>query len=318
MRNLHKLTLAVVLTTFGVYAVSAQEDLPPNAQPGKCYAKCLVPDEYETVTDQILVKEASSRIEVVPATYRTVEEQILVKEAYSVLEIVPPTYTTVTEEIMVKDASSRLEYVPAVYETVTEQVMVSPASTKWVKGRSDANCLSANPDDCRVWCLKDVPAEYRTVTKQTLKSAASTREITIPAEFKTITKTVVQSPAQTVEKTVPAEYRTITKQVLDRPATTNEITIPAEYKTVTSRRLVRAGNFTEWREVVCEANMTAATISAIQRALRDRGYDPGPIDNVLGGQTREAIQKFQKDNGLAVGITGNNVPYETLKALGLY
>ena len=55
----------------------AQADLPPNAVPGKCYAKCLVPDQYETVTEQILLKEAASRIEVVPAVYQSVDEQVL-------------------------------------------------------------------------------------------------------------------------------------------------------------------------------------------------------------------------------------------------
>jgi len=48
---------------FAVSPVLAQssDDLPPNAVPGKCYAKCLIPDEYKTVTEQVLVKEASKK-----------------------------------------------------------------------------------------------------------------------------------------------------------------------------------------------------------------------------------------------------------------
>lgn len=34
------------------------------------------------------------------------------------------------------------------------------ASTKWVKKRADRNCLSANPDDCLVWCLIEIKEGY--------------------------------------------------------------------------------------------------------------------------------------------------------------
>ncbi len=308
------LTIALVCVGLGnnTFAQTAG-DLPTNAQPGKCYAKCLIADQYETVTEQVLLKEASSRIEIVPAVYQTAEEQILVKEAYKVLEIVPAQFTTVTEELLVKEASSRLQYVPPTYETVTEQILVQPATTKWTKGRADANCLSQNPEDCKVWCLTEIPAQYKTVTRQVLKSPATTTEAPIPAQYKTITKAVVQSPASTQEREVPAEYRNVTKQVLASPATTNEVEIPAEYSTVTTRKLVKEGGFTEWVEVVCGADMTPATVSAIQQALRSRGYNPGPIDNVMGAQTKTALTKFQKDNGLPIG----QVNMETMRALGL-
>ncbi len=308
--------LTITLLCMGVgNNASAQTagDLPANAQPGKCYAKCLIADQYETVTEQVLLKEASSRIEIVPAVYQTAEEQILVKEAYRVLEIVPAQFTTVTEELLVKEASSRLDYVPPTYETVTEQILVQPATTKWTKGRADANCLSQNPEDCKVWCLTEIPAQYKTVTRQVLKSPATTSENPIPAEYKTITKAVVQTPAATQEREVPAEYRNVTKQVLASPATTNEVEIPAEYSTVTTRKLVKEGGFTEWVEVVCETDMNAATVSAIQQALRSRGYDPGPIDNVMGAKTKQALTQFQKDNGLPIG----QVNMETMRALGL-
>ncbi len=33
------------------------------------------------------------------------------------------------------------------------------ASSKWVKKAADRNCLSANPEDCLVWCLVEIPEE---------------------------------------------------------------------------------------------------------------------------------------------------------------
>jgi Putative peptidoglycan binding domain len=72
-------------------------------------------------------------------------------------------------------------------------------------------------------------------------------------------------------------YRTVTRTVVKSPATSKEIQIPAVYGTAT------------------------------------HGYDPGPIDNVLGAQTREALKKLQQAEGLPSG--GLNL--ETLAVLGV-
>jgi hypothetical protein len=37
-------------------------------------------------------------------------------------------------------------------------------------------------------------------------------------------------------------------------------------------------------------------VSGIQARLRNLGYDPGPVDHVLGPRTRAAIRAFQRDN----------------------
>jgi len=40
------------------------------------------------------------------------------------------------------------------------------------------------------------------------------------------------------------------------------------------------------------------SVKQIQLALRNAGYNPGPIDGRMGKQTRQAIKTFQKANGL--------------------
>ena len=411
------LNLIFSLAAMLLFAVSTNAqmpgDVPPNADPGKCYAKCVIADEYETVTEQIETKAAGVRTEVVPAQYETVSEQVMAKDEAKRLVYVPAEYETVTEQVMVKPETRRMIPVPAEYETVTEQVMVkqetrrlipvpaeyetvtetyvaepastrietmtpkyetqteqietSPASTKWVKRKADRNCLSADPNDCLVWCLVEVPAQYRTVTrrmnvgcdgsgvpnsgcvnevtipektatrtrrvlrtpatvreemipaqyetvtKRVIKTPATVREEVIPAEYATITKRVVRTPATTREETIPAEFATVSRRVVSTPATTRTIDVPAEYQTVTKRRLVRQGGFTEWREVLCNSDVTSATIQRIQLALRQRGYDPGPADNVMGARTKAALTKYQRDNNLPVG----NLDFETLKSLGV-
>ena len=45
------------------------------------------------------------------------------------------------------------------------------------------------------------------------------------------------------------------------------------------------------------------TMKDIQLALKNAGYDPGAIDGKRGKRTREAIQTFQKANGLVADGT---------------
>ncbi len=294
-------------------AQTGSDSFPPNPEPGKCYARCWIPDQYETLTEQVESKPETKRLETIPAVFETVTEQVLVKEASKRLEVIPAVYETVTEQVTVKEAGKRLESVPPVYETVSEEIEVASASTRWVRGKADATCVSTNPDDCQVWCLETVPAQKRTVTKTVLKTPATAREVEIPAEHSTITKTVLRTPPTTREVEIPAEYRTITKTVMKTPPTTRELVTPAVYQTVSKRQLVKAGGYLDWREAVCGKDLTTARIIAIQRALQTAGYDTGPIDNVLGPRTRAALEKFQRDKGLPVG--GLNL--ETLKALGV-
>lgn len=44
--------------------------------------------------------------------------------------------------------------------------------------------------------------------------------------------------------------------------------------------------------------VTPAVISSAQKALADRGYEPGPVDGVIGPRTRAALSKFQSDQGI--------------------
>ena len=47
------------------------------------------------------------------------------------------------------------------------------------------------------------------------------------------------------------------------------------------------------------------TVTQLQTALKNAGYDPGSVDGKMGKKTREAIKAFQKANGLAAdGVVG--------------
>lgn len=259
-------TTTTTSTTSGVVA-SVNEDVPPNAEPGKCYARCLVEDKYTYVNETVVDQP------------RMVTKMKL-----------PALYMTVYDTVVVTPASTKSYTVPAEYEYVKEQVMVTPTTSKWVKGKADAGCLSANPADCQVMCLVEVPAVYKTISKKILKNQAYTRQESIPMQYKIVTREVIVEPAKVVD-----------------------IVTPASYKTVQKRVLAEKGGYQVWREILCGNDLTTDKIIQIQKALKANGYNPGPIDDVFGPLTKAALIQYQKDKGLPVG----NLNFETLRSLGV-
>jgi hypothetical protein len=294
----------------GAPAMDLSVALPPNAVPGECYARVFVPPRYEAVTEEVLVREASTEVEPVEPVFEWIEEQVLVEEGYEKLELVPALFDVVEERVLIKPASEKLVVVPAEYEEVEEQVLVKPAYTAWKRGRGLIERIDQATGE--IMCLVEVPAEYATVTKRVVKTPPRVEKVEIPAEYQTVKKTVVVQAARTETVSVPPKYATVKVQKLVSPARTIEEPIPAAYKTVEKISKVSEGEL-EWRAVLCETNATPQLVIDIQRALQEKGYDPGPADGVIGGKTTEAVTMFQQDNALATG----GLTMETIRALGV-
>ncbi len=325
-----------------------------GATPGMCFHEHQVPAEYGVETQEVLVREASETVDIVPAQYEMVEETILVKEASTELRTVPATYDTVTEEVVDKAAHTVwkkgtgpiqrineatgeimcLVEVPATYKTITRTVMTSPPRTETVEIPAEYKTVSVKKEVAPATEQRNaIPAEYSTVSKRVKTSDASFvwhevsdntmsgdsrtgNQICLTAtepQYKTITRTVETSPASTRTVEIPAEYKTVTVTKLATPASEQVTDIPAEYGTVTSQKLVEEGHM-QWRSILCDTNMTTGRIADIQRALSAAGYNPGSSDGVIGSQTMQAVNAFQRDNGLPVDRYLN---IETVKALGV-
>lgn len=223
----------------------------------------------------------------IPPTFRTDTERVMAKEASERIEVIPARYEWVEERVLVEEASSRVEQVPAEYKWVSEKVLVKPAHTFWKKGRGLIEKIDNTTGE--IMCLVEVPAKYKTVKRQVMANPASTRKVEIPATYKTVKVRKLVSEPQ--ERRIP---------------------IPAEYQTLTKTAQVSEGHL-EWKRVLCETNVTPEIIARIQNALANSGFDPGPIDGVLGMQTHGAIKAYQRDKGLATG----GLTYETIKSLGI-
>ncbi|MEN8768942.1 MAG: hypothetical protein ABF261_07390 [Candidatus Arcticimaribacter sp.] len=67
-----------------VTSICAQEylaELPENPEPNKCYAKCIVPDEYKDETVRVLLRPAYDKLEVVPAEYKNEYQDVVIRPA---------------------------------------------------------------------------------------------------------------------------------------------------------------------------------------------------------------------------------------------
>ena len=257
--------ILLLLSGFAATVSAQTDDTPPNAQPGKCYAKCHMADVFETTTEQVAIKSAMNQTIVVPATYETRTQYQLAKEESRRFILTPARHETVTqnvplnlaaqrlasgnaetatEYVLVKEESKRFVVTPAIYETVTESYVMEPATIR----------------------IETMPPAFETVTERIETKPAAmkwTRKNTdanclnanpddcmiwcmveTPAEYQTITRRVNRGcdgsgkPDAGCTKTIeiPAVMGTRTVQRIKTPASIREEYVPAEYKAVTVRR----------------------------------------------------------------------------------
>lgn len=318
---------------------------------GGCFVEYFTEAQYKSEAHRVLKKEATQRIEIMAAEYESIDERVVIKEASSEVVDVPAIYRTETESVLVEPARSVwkencgviervdnatgdvmcLVEVPARYETLTKTVLDTPATTKTISVPAVYKTVKVerlvNPASEK---HIDVPAEYETINKRVRVSepvffwlakgeaadanaVATGREICRterPAEYVNVSRQVVAEAAVANITEVPARYETFKTQRLVSPASERRIVIPARTKTVTSQ--VETSSATvEWRKVLCEVNLNRKLVTSLQRALKREGYEPGPIDGMVGQTTLVAIKQYQ----IKEGIDRGGITYETLKHL---
>lgn len=270
---------------------SSSGDLyPPNARPGECYARMLIPGESRTITEKVVKKEASERVEIIPATYKTV-----------------------TKRVLVKPETSKLVSVPAKYGTKTDKIQISPARTEWKKA-SQAQAAAGAQGGSSAAAIVDRFGNQKIVGSRVTDTGELMCLVEVPAKYKTVTKTVLVSPASTKTITAPAEYKTVQVTELVTPAKEKRVAIPEEYGTLTRTEQVRGEQLT-WVPVLCQVNMTTGNVSTLQSALKRNGCYTCNVDGVMGPCTFRGAQCYAKKKGLPYG--SNFVTVETIRALGL-
>jgi len=89
-----------------------------------------------------------------------------------------------------------------------------------------------------------------------------------------------------------------------------------EYKTTiieTKESISPSTREEEWKEVICEYDITNEIVMKIQNALFAEGLYLGPLNGMMTEETKDALRNFQINNDLAFG----QLDFDTLDLLGV-
>ncbi|MFK7952780.1 MAG: OmpA family protein [Ekhidna sp.] len=247
---MRKIANLIVFIAAGSLAFG-QDGLPENPEPGKCYAKCVSPDEYREEKEQVMLKPAYTKLTVVPAEYKEVTETVIVKPESKKYIFEPAEYKTVYDTIWIKDPYNQLTIEDEEFSNDVETVEIKSKTGRWVAGEKDPDCPSIDPDDCRVLHYVEIPAVTRDVSIKTKDKDQTTSSKRIKGKYEVVERQeVVKEPAYRTE-IITAETKDIIRTVLIKDETTTSEEVPAIYTEVTKRILTKAGGLTIWREVPC-------------------------------------------------------------------
>ncbi len=251
---------------------------------------CLVeiPEQYQTISRQVVKTPASVREVEIPAEYATITRQVLDREAGTKEVGIPATYQTVTRQEIdiekLKAAGYKFDTAGDIVATPSGERVLRASVVAAMLGGGNAGAAGAGKagaggadtgkskgaesgEEGYVREIK-IPAEYRTASRLVVDRPASVRTVEVPATYKTVKSRVVASPARTEETVVPAVYRTVSRQVVDQAASSRDIAIPAEYGTV-ERRVVETPASTRKIPVAAESQTISRRVVDTPASVRE-------------------------------------------------
>ncbi|MBK8557391.1 MAG: hypothetical protein IPL65_17240 [Lewinellaceae bacterium] len=251
MRTLSFFLLFTCLSSTSLLA----QNSPENPEPGACYVRCAI--EEITEMAKVITTPTYKEYKVVPAEYKTVTEQVLVKEASKRFEYVPAVYREVIDTIMVLEPESQYSIHPVKTIDTIEVFEVEPAFSRFESRPSLDGCDSPNPGDCDVICYVTYPAVTKIIPIKKIGAWPYYEPATPkPAKYKYVKRQVVQTPATVREIDIPAEYVTVQKQVLVQDAHVDSTEIKLIARAEVLLVSVRGNNFArqryEWRRIQSE------------------------------------------------------------------
>jgi len=318
---------------------------------GACYQEYYVPAQYEKTEKDVLVKEESEEIKVAPAQFEETEETVVVTQASKKKVYKPAVYEVVEEKIEIEPAKavwkkgdgpiSKIDnstgeimcliQVPAKYKIIKKTILKTPATIDLVDVPEKAKAIKITKlvSDATIDKVK-IPAEYKKITltnkvsdaKFTWRGAGTEGEgkytgnqiclKEIPAKYAKIKKLVVDSAAAVEENKIDPVAKVVKVSNVATAAEEIRTKVPAEFKTVEKRAKV-SNERLEWRRVLCKTNMGPDINKRIQQALKDAGVYNGTVDGNIGRGTMTAVEKFQKEKGMATG----GLTLDVLEKLGV-
>jgi len=276
---------------------------PPDGKVGECFARVLIPAQFESYTEQQTIDDGGNRISVSQPQFAAINQQYMVRDASYRYEVRQPVYRAVTEQIMVRPGYRTLHVVPGEYRNVTEQIQISEPRLSWKPGSSLGSMAGVKMTQTRqgeVYCLVEEPGEVQNVTKRVQVRSESVREVAVPPVYKTVTREVMIDPGGVRKVSVAGRYGSISMQQLVQPARQMNNHIAPQRRAVTRKRQISGESFA-WIKVLCETNATPAAISEVQTMLHKQGYYQGSITGSTDATTEAAIASYQQQMNINHG-----------------
>lgn len=236
----------------------------PDAKPGECFAKVIVPAKYETKTEEVLIRPESESVEIKPATFDVAEKSIVAKEGFTTITAIPAKFREEFEEIEVSKASS-------LWVTKLDNKGI-PASPALLAG---AKTNGVDIENAKVGaCFQEyyMPAKFEQTEKEVLIKEESEEIKIAAAQFEEVEETVIVKQASKKKVYKVAEYEIVEEKIEIEPAkavwkkgdgpitkidnSTGEIMclvqVPAKYKTI-KRTVLKTDSSIDLVEVPEEA-----------------------------------------------------------------
>jgi virulence-associated protein VagC len=324
-----------------------------NSTPGSCFKEYYTTEKYKIITEKVVIQEERTKNQITPAKYEMIEKTIEIKPASKKTITIPASYEYKEDKILVEKAKTVwkkginpaqklngatgeimcLVKVPAKYKIIKKKVVKTPASTKVVevpavtktfkikkliaKASTKSIIIPAITQDIEKKVL-DKKSEFswikvgNAIDKGWIYTGHQICLIETPSQHRKISIEILETNASVKEVVIAPSYKTIKVKQLVEEAKEIKTPIQALYKTVAKREKI-SDAYQSWERILCQTNMNKEVIMKIQNALKEKNYQIGKIDGVLGRGTRMIIDKYQRDNSLATG----GITYETLKALNV-
>ncbi len=272
----------------------------------------------------------------IPAVYKNVQHRVLVRKAQQIRTLIPAQYKTVKQKQFVAPAQYRTVRTPARYKTQNYRVQTRSARYEWrsiicktnaPKRAYKKHYTPAPKKHVKRAVVKRKPVvrtahkkQYRprTVNNQGINyqdflkvmRAGSGKAKANPAKKKY--KKAVLKPRT---KKVTKPYKVKTKKAVMKKKVTEKKTVMK--KPVVSKKAVTKKPAAVTKKPATETQSKASSkksiVFGIQKALKEKGFDPGTMDGKMGPGTAAALKAFQSSRGLPIG----QLSKDTFRALGL-
>ncbi len=117
-------------------------------------------------------------------------------------------------------------------------------------------------------------------------------------------------PAAKIEEVEKVQVLESTKETLDSIGNDAEMMVEDAKESIASAAQSVANSLNDGNDVLISS---PEILRKVQKALIDKGFNPGPVDGRGGSRTAAALNKFQKQNGIPVG----KLTKRTLRELGV-